>query len=227
MTYLCTVSGRQVDYLNPTADSIIISDIAQALAHTCRYSGHVHTFYSVAQHSVFVSHIVPEEFALEALLHDAAEAYCCDIPSPLKHLLPDYKRIENRFDWVIREKFGLPPLPSPIVKRADLIALATEKRDMFIDPHRTWPVLNEIEPSTRQIVPHNSHFAEVLFMARFRELCKEPMERTDLSALKMHVACSGDDGFSDMLSDNFTQLILSAIAEIKDYRYSGQQREEL
>lgn len=227
MTYLCTVSGRQVDYLNPTADSIIISDIAQALAHTCRYSGHVHTFYSVAQHSVFVSHIVPEEFALEALLHDASEAYCCDIPSPLKHLLPDYKRIENRFDFVIREKFGLPLLPSSIVKRADLIALATEKRDLYIDPHREWPILTNVPVSNLIIAPQNSHVAEVLFMARFRELCKEPMERTDLSALQMHVACTGDDGFSEMLSDNFTRLILSAIAEIKGYRYSGQHGEAL
>ncbi|WP_313770512.1 HD family hydrolase [Limnobaculum zhutongyuii] len=222
MTWLCTVSGRQVDYLNPTADSIDISDIAQALAHTCRYSGHVRSFYSVAQHSVIVSHIVPESFALEGLLHDAAEAYCCDIPSPLKRLLPDYKRIENRFDWVIREKFGLPLLPSHKVKQADLIALATEKLDLRIDSHREWPILNNVAAMPFNIVPQSSHVAEVLFMARFRELCGEPCTGTDLQALQAFVACDGDDGEGQRLNEKLTRLINSAVEEIKHYRYGGE-----
>ncbi|WP_342082428.1 helix-turn-helix domain-containing protein, partial [Escherichia coli] len=58
------------------------------------------------------------------LMHDATEAYCQDIPAPLKRLLPDYKRMEEKIDAVIREKYGLPPVMSTPVKYADLIMLA-------------------------------------------------------------------------------------------------------
>lgn len=66
-------------------------------------------------------------------MHDATEAYCQDIPAPLKRLLPDYKRMEEKIDAVIREKYGLPPVMSTPVKYADLIMLATERRDLGLD----------------------------------------------------------------------------------------------
>ncbi|MBB9196718.1 5'-deoxynucleotidase, partial [Escherichia coli] len=86
--------------------------------------------YSVAQHAVLCSQLVPQELAFEALMHDATEAYCQDIPAPLKRLLPDYKRMEEKIDAVIREKYGLPQAMSTPVKYADLIMLATERRDL-------------------------------------------------------------------------------------------------
>ena len=117
--------------MNPSPDDVHIVDIATALSRECRYAGHASHFYSVAQHSVLCSRIVPPELAIEALLHDAAEAYIKDIPTPLKRQLPDYKEIEARFDWVIRVHFGLPEIPSPAVKEADNILLVTEVRDLF------------------------------------------------------------------------------------------------
>ncbi|TKI02119.1 HD family hydrolase, partial [Martelella alba] len=130
MTWITTFSGRHFDYADPDINSICITDIIHALSNECRYAGHCSQFYSVAQHSVLTSMIVPPAFALEALLHDAAEAYCKDIPAPLKRLLPDYHAVENRVDAVIRRRFGLPEAMSPEVKRADLIMLATERRDL-------------------------------------------------------------------------------------------------
>jgi 5'-deoxynucleotidase YfbR-like HD superfamily hydrolase len=56
---------------------------------------------------------VPSEFALEALLHDASEAYCNDIAAPLKALLPDYRGIEKWVEGLISQKFGLPETMSP------------------------------------------------------------------------------------------------------------------
>ncbi|QKX44275.1 hypothetical protein HPE42_20935 [Escherichia coli] len=82
MSYIQTLSGKKFDYLNSTTDDVEIEDIATALSHICRFSGHLPEFYSVAQHSVLCSQIVPPEFAFEALMHDAAEAYCRDIPAP-------------------------------------------------------------------------------------------------------------------------------------------------
>ncbi len=57
-------------------DDIDINDIAVSLSNICRFAGHLSHFYSVAQHAVLCSQLVPQEFAFEALMHDATEAYC-------------------------------------------------------------------------------------------------------------------------------------------------------
>jgi uncharacterized protein len=126
MTYIRTRSGIKFDYVNPTVDMIISSDIALGLSNTCRFAGQCSSFYSVAQHSVLVSELVEPQFAVCALLHDASEAYMTDIPRPLKKLLPDYKLIEDKVMSVISEKFKFDwPMPEE-VKVADNLALAME-----------------------------------------------------------------------------------------------------
>ncbi|ENA4031748.1 5'-deoxynucleotidase, partial [Escherichia coli] len=123
------------------------------------------------QHAVLCSQLVPQEFAFEALMHDATEAYCQDIPAPLKRLLPDYKRMEEKIDAVIREKYGLPPVMSTPVKYADLIMLATERRDLGLDDGSFWPVLEGI-PATEMfnVIPLAPGHAYGMFMERFKEL---------------------------------------------------------
>lgn len=118
MSFILTLSGKKFDYINSTIDDIDIEDIAGALSNICRFAGHLSEFYSVAQHSVLCSQLVEPEFAFEALMHDAAEAYCLDIPAPLKALLPDYRLIETRTDHLIRLKFGLPLDETYLVKYA-------------------------------------------------------------------------------------------------------------
>ncbi|WGZ68755.1 HD family hydrolase [Serratia sp. K-E0102] len=174
MSWILTFTGKRFDYEAPTVDAICIEDIAQALSHECRFNGHIPEFYSVAQHCVIASKIVPPSFAFEALLHDAHEAYCKDIPSPLKKLIPDYRGIENNIDFVIRYKFGLPPTTSQIVKHADLVMLATERRDLDIDDGTPWPMLNGIRPSEDIFVsPVNPVQARAMFMQRYNQLASE------------------------------------------------------
>lgn len=173
MTWLTTYSGNYFDYLNPDINSINIKDIAKALSHECRFAGHLERFYSVAQHCVECSFIVPKQFALEALLHDATEAYCKDIPSPLKWLLDDYKTIEKNLNSIIRKKFGLSVFESREVKHADLVMLATERRDLLVNDGKEWPILRGIESLDRKIEPLPNNVAFNRFMRRFEELTKE------------------------------------------------------
>lgn len=171
MSFIQTLSGKHFDYLNAQTDDVDIEDIATALSNICRFAGHLPEFYSVAQHSVLCSQIVPQEYAFEALMHDAAEAYCQDIPAPLKRLLPDYRRIETLVDDLIRSKFGLPLHQSDLVKYADLTMLATERRDLEIDDGTPWLILEGIPASDLiQVVPLRPGQAYGLFMNRFNEL---------------------------------------------------------
>ncbi|WP_226019966.1 HD family hydrolase [Serratia symbiotica] len=191
MSYIQTLSGKKFNYLNATVDDIEIEDIATALSHLCRFCGHLPEFYSVAQHSVLCSQLVPPMFAFEALMHDAAEAYCQDIPAPLKALLPDYRQIEAFVDELIRFKFNLPITPSPDVKYADLKMLATERRDLDISDDDPWPMLEDITPSDEILVsPVNPNQARSMFMQRFLQL--------SASSKRTRIATTG----SSLLKDN-------------------------
>ncbi len=171
MSFIKTFSGKHFYYDKINKDDIVINDIAVSLSNICRFAGHLSHFYSVAQHAVLCSQLVPQEFAFEALMHDATEAYCQDIPAPLKRLLPDYKRMEEKIDAVIREKYGLPPVMSTPVKYADLIMLATERRDLGLDDGSFWPVLEGI-PATEMfnVIPLAPGDAYGMFMERFNDL---------------------------------------------------------
>jgi uncharacterized protein len=169
-----TASGRYFDLLRPWQSAFSVLDIAHALAHICRFTGHTRVFYSVAQHSVLVSRIVPPQHAMSGLMHDAAEAFVGDVSSPLKQLLPEYKRIERRVEDTILAHFGLPSTLHDSrlhesVKRADLVALRTEQRDLMLnaDP---WTATDGIEPLAQTIDPLPPEAARQLFLARFAEL---------------------------------------------------------
>ena len=171
MTWLQTYTGKKIDFNNVTEDDICIEDIAEALSKECRFGGHCKKFYSVAQHSYLTALIVTPDYALEALLHDATEAYLKDIPSPLKALLPDYKAIEKRLDAVIRRKFGLPEKMSGEVKKADLVMLATERNFLLKDDGSEWPCLAGVEPHpTLKIVSLQPFWARKLFFDFFYAL---------------------------------------------------------
>ncbi len=164
------VSGKYFDLLNPHRSEITITDIAHALSNICRYTGHCRRFYSVAQHSVLVSRIVPPPVAMQGLLHDMSEAILGDVSAPLKSLLPDYKRLEAAVDAALFDRFQLPNFLDPTVKHADYVALATERRDLMYKSPEQWSTLVNIEPISARIAPLHPEEAYVLFMDRYEEL---------------------------------------------------------
>ncbi len=102
-------SGGRWWPLDPRPEDFEIGDIAHHLAMSCRYGGATRFFYSVAEHSVLVSRFVPPEFALHALLHDAAEAVVSDVIRPLKTLpaFDEFRRVEAVVADRIAQRFGL------------------------------------------------------------------------------------------------------------------------
>ena len=176
MAWIPTFTGRHFDYNALNFEDVCIKDISHALAQINRFCGHTYWPYSVAQHSVGASYLVPPEFAFEALMHDAHETYVNDIMSPLKHFLPDYKRVETDVELTVRQRYGLPPKMSLEVKQADLIMLATEKHVLLHPDSGNWPILEGIKLSERTIIPMSSFEAEREFMARFKELAGSYVE---------------------------------------------------
>lgn len=163
-------SGHYFSLTRPSTSNFTIEDIAHALANLCRFTGHCREFYSVAQHSVIVSEIVPPHLALAGLLHDAAEAFIGDVARPLKRMLPDYRKIEERIETVVWERFGLPPHRTPEIHHADQVALATERRDLLSEREREWPLLGSIEPRSEIIIPLSPSEARIEFLRRYEAL---------------------------------------------------------
>ncbi len=144
--WLQTHTGNAWCADDPRAYAYRIEEIAHALSNICRFAGHTREFYSVAQHSVLVMQIVrdtpglrPKPLLRAALLHDAAEAFCGDSPSPIKNMpiMSGYKAWIHGVEEAIEGQFRLGTHPhNQVIKYADLRALATEKRDvMGPSPH--------------------------------------------------------------------------------------------
>ena len=156
--------------LDPRADEVDIEDIAHALSNVCRYTGHVSKFYSVAEHSVYVSLYVPPQYALWGLLHDASEAYIADIARPVKRHLTQYAEIEQGIMRVVAAHFGLPWPEPPEVKEIDNRILRDEKAMLMPGhPPRPWGV-DHLEPLGVYIVGFSPEAAKSLFLTRFREI---------------------------------------------------------
>lgn len=128
-----TFTGHYIDPFNPNPDLICIEDIAHSLSNQCRFAGHLPKFYSIAEHCIYVTSMVSNEKMLEALLHDASEAYLLDMPSPIKKRMPQYIEMENKLMAVIAKKFGFNWPLCDEVKRADKEMCEMEWGGIFLE----------------------------------------------------------------------------------------------
>lgn len=153
-----------------------IEDIIHSLSQTARYNGHTNTFYSVAQHSVHVSHLVPSNLAFQALMHDAAEAYTSDLPSPIKEAVNHlsngaWMKFEDQIASIVRRHYGLPAVLHSTVKEADRKVMLNEIGSLFTDKAKSsFMKLGFVPEYHIMIEPLNTHKAFDLFLDRFYEL---------------------------------------------------------
>jgi hypothetical protein len=167
--------GTYFDFENPQFGQQIVEVIAHSLSNLCRFTGHCRSFYSVAEHSVHVSWIVPPEYALAGLLHDAAEAFVGDVAKPLKCMLPDFAVIEDRVEQTLFAHLGLPfPIPAPI-KTADRAMLRVEQEQAMMN-HDGWHHTHGEEPAPVTLKFWTPAEANMQFMRRFQTLTVAPEE---------------------------------------------------
>ena len=189
--YINTFSGISFYFLTPRPEEVLLEDIAHHLAFQSRSTGAVIRDYSVAQHSLLVCDLVTEELewrrpkdwvidkhkldyiCMQALLHDAEEYVTGDINKPFKTLLaPLLDPIAKEIKKAIGEKLGYNLIDMPsIIKHADNVAMATEKKQLYRPSNAVWHDLPDPHPAT--IPTMTSQEAEAAFLKRFHDLASK------------------------------------------------------
>lgn len=167
---ISTWTGHAFDLFDRSTWKFSREDIARSLSNQCRFLGHIEP-RSVAQHSLQVANELEYLFgvrpALLGLLHDASEAYLCDIPRPWKGEVSignrSYYEVEEELQLAIFEWAGVLDLYHGEawnwVKEADIRSykweverrgtgnFMREKQDAVMDRFlRRWDRLSPPEP---------------------------------------------------------------------------------
>jgi hypothetical protein len=156
-----TFTGIYVNVFEPTQEMFCIEDIAHSLSQQCRFGGHLPKYYSVAQHCIIMSQYMHKSLKLQALLHDASEAYLLDIPTPIKKGLLNYKEIEERLMTELSVKFGFQYPLHEAVKEVDEYMLQWE-----------WSRLMLSEDTFPDIECWSPNDAKEMFISTFENLKK-------------------------------------------------------
>lgn len=133
--YIRVSNGKKFYLLNPNPDQFDINFIARHAAGVIRYTGA--SRYSIAQHMVVASRMAAlhyphlPDLPAKMLIHDVAETVLGDVSSPLKSLLPDYRRIEIDMDRAVEEFFDVDFVGDSMVKEVDHRMWLTEKQFVF------------------------------------------------------------------------------------------------
>ena len=160
MNIIVTASGHEINVEHGLG--ILTADaIAHSLAQINRFNGHALRPYSVAEHSLLVVEIIERECVplqlsphalFAALMHDAHEAIASDLHSPGKAVIgAPWTHWEERFEAMVRPAFRFHPAApgyADLIRNADLVALATERRDLLPGAPElsAWPVLAGVQP---------------------------------------------------------------------------------
>lgn len=180
--WIMTQSGGVLDYDAAEYTALSIDEIAHSLSNQCRYNGHCSDYYSVAEHSVHVSHLVGatynKRWALAALLHDASEAYVCDLPRPLKKAMgKSFSDYEDKAMLSVAKKFGLEvgDFHHQIIKDADNVMIYYET-SVLMNYHPVWETFSDFkfDDNKPNIECLNPRDAKSAFLQRYEEIMAWP-----------------------------------------------------
>ena len=168
-----TLSGRRFHFQEPDPDAMCIEDIAGAISKLCRYNGHCLRFYSVAEHCVLLAEAAQfQGFSLQTqydlLMHDAAEAYLCDLPRPIKHQLAEYKAVEAKIERVMALKFCY-QLDNPVVKEWDSRIIRDERDQNMSRSGNEWAT-DVLEPLGVRLGFWDPTIAEAQYLSAYDRL---------------------------------------------------------
>jgi hypothetical protein len=168
--FISTLSGAKFFVDECNIGEIPIEDVAHALGMNCRYNGHVTKHYSVAEHSVLVSLLVPKEDAFWGLMHDVTEAFVPDVPRPFKHLIHGFQDFESTLAGKMAEYYKLDPEEPDTVKFIDKHIVGSEAAVLFPNPPDWVQFYDDVCPSylIKGLSPKK---AKAKFLERFEELC--------------------------------------------------------
>lgn len=178
--WIQTYTGRKFEFFNCKPEDLAIKDIARALSHICRFTGHVKQYYSVAQHSVLVSEQAKNPFL--GLMHDASEAFIGDMSRPLKHSLGKTSRYHDADHHITRamelrwRQLGVVTAEDKDdLKNVDMRMLVTEAYDLLEGgPHPGWQINQQTHPRYEfTITPWHPEEAMQRFLLRFQQLSGE------------------------------------------------------
>lgn len=196
MAWMQTLSGAAFDLNAPDPRKVNITEIAVSLSCINRYNGHSREPWNVAAHSVLCVQLLPAdaspELKLAVLLHDAKEAFTCDMTSPVQEALAfispaalaAFKRLQDDIQYAIHLRFDLQPVldqrDTDAIKRVDALALAIERRDLMAPCEREWnPSIPPAPAGWPRLRRSNALMAEWRFMQTFAAIM---VERDDLDA---------------------------------------------
>lgn len=179
--WLQSRQGRALDLVEPRPGQVDFAEIADTLALINRYVGASTVAVSVANHTLIAYRAACTAGATEreralVLLHDAHETRIGDKATPVKAMEYAVARqmfglkgedtlrqvmaeIERRHDAAIYMAAGIDPpteAEHAFVKRCDLTALVTERRDFLSRPPMPWaPSIEAVPPlpSRQRLLP--------------------------------------------------------------------------
>ena len=169
MSTMITATGAEYHFgslsvLDPVNRPVKIDDIAHMLSQINRFHGACKRPYSVAEHSLLCSELarlagLGLSMQMCCLMHDAHECFTQDVASPAKSAVNFFATQSGGtaawtfFEEVhakhLRQRYGLTSAFAAHrhgIRRIDLIALATERRDLTAfdaDLHTPWDVLGD------------------------------------------------------------------------------------
>lgn len=174
LPFILLANGASITLRHPNPKALDLPTVAHALAQINRFTGHCRRPYSVAEHSLLVAQIIENAGGcalaqMAALMHDAHEALVGDATSPLKAAMrrvaasrsfvaeelphakawSDFDRLEHGAAAAVHEAFGLVKAFAVFgadIGRADMVALATERRDLMPASDMPWDCLAGVQP---------------------------------------------------------------------------------